>query len=97
MKISVITGSRSEFDLLKNLIIEIKKEKFFKLNLIVTGSHVSKVFGSTIDYIKKNGLKVNKIVDLSISGDTSSHISKSFAIGVKKFTCIFKRWFVRIF
>ena len=53
MKICVITGSRSEFDLLKNLIIEIKKDNFFDLKLFVTGAHLSKYFGETIKYIKK--------------------------------------------
>ena len=41
-KICVVTGSRAEYGLLKNLLFLIKKEKFFKLQLLVTGSHLSK-------------------------------------------------------
>jgi len=91
MKISIITGSRSEFDLLKNLIFEIKKDKFFKLDLIVTGSHLSNFFGNTVNYIKKNKLKINKYVNLKIKGDQIKHISKSFSIGIKKFSLIFSK------
>ena len=91
MKICVITGSRSEFDLLKNLILEIKKDKYFKLEFLVTGSHLSKFFGKTIKYIKENNLKINKLVDLSITKDDVKHISRSFSKGVEKFSLIFSK------
>ena len=57
-KICVITGSRSEYGLLKNIIQKIKDSKKLQLQLIVTGSHLSKEFGRTIDFIKK---EINKI------------------------------------
>ena len=91
MKICVITGSRSEFDLLKNLIIEIKKDNFFDLKLFVTGAHLSKYFGETIKYIKKNKLKIDKIIDVGIKNDDISSISNSFSIGIKKFSYIFNK------
>ena len=91
MKICVITGSRSEFDLLKNLIIEIKKDNFFDLKLLVTGAHLSKYFGETIKYIKKNKLKIDKIIDVGIKNDDISSISNSFSIGIKKFSYIFNK------
>ncbi len=91
MKICVITGSRSEFDLLKNLIFEIKKDKYFKLEFLVTGSHLSKFFGKTVKYIKKNKLKISKLVDLSITKDDVKHISKSFSTGIEKFSSIFSK------
>ncbi len=91
MKICVITGSRSEFDLLKNLILEIKKDKYFKLEFLVTGSHLSKFFGKTIKYIKENNLKINKLVNLSITKDDVKHISRSFSKGVEKFSLIFSK------
>ncbi len=89
MKISVITGSRSEFDLLKNLISELKKDKFFKVRLIVTGSHLSNYFGRTANYIKKNKIKINEYVRLPMQGDKIQDISKSFTTGIKKLTSIF--------
>ena len=39
MKIFLITSSRADFGLLKNLIYEIKKFKKFNLKVIATGSH----------------------------------------------------------
>ena len=42
MKINLLTSSRADFSLLKNLIFEMQKNKKFKLKLIATGSHFSK-------------------------------------------------------
>ena len=47
-KICVVTGSRAEYGLLKKLLLLIKEEKLFELQLIVTGSHLSKKHGFTI-------------------------------------------------
>jgi GDP/UDP-N,N'-diacetylbacillosamine 2-epimerase (hydrolysing) len=88
MKICIITGSRAEFDLLKNLITKMSRDKFFNIKLIVTGAHLKKFFGKTLNYIKGQKLKINKIVDLSIKGDNVSSISNSFSTGIKKFSSV---------
>ena len=41
-KICVISGSCAVYGLLKYLLFLIKKEKLFKLQLLVTGTHLSK-------------------------------------------------------
>ena len=38
----IVTGSRAEFGILENLIKKLNKDKFFNIDLIVTGSHLSK-------------------------------------------------------
>ena len=58
-KIAIISGSRSEFGLLENLIFKLNLNKKFKTNFIVTGSHLDKKFGNTIKYIKKNNDEKN--------------------------------------
>ena len=91
MKICIISGSRSEFDLLRNLIVEIKKDRFFNSKLLITGSHLSKFFGNTAEYIKKQKIKINYKINISITGDSSKQISNSFSVGLKKFTTIFSK------
>ena len=44
-KICVITGSRAEYGLLRKLIKILDISELFQLQLIVTGSHLSKKFG----------------------------------------------------
>mgnify|MGYP001494055641 CR=1 FL=1 len=91
MKICVITGSRAEFDLLKNLVLELKNDNFFKIKLLVTGAHLSNYFGKTLNYIKKSKIKVDKAIDISIKNDDIKSISNSFSLGVKKFSSIFDK------
>ena len=59
-KICVITGSRSEYGLLKNIIEGIKKSQKLKLYLIVTGSHLSNEFGLTSKQIVNDKFKIYK-------------------------------------
>ena len=86
MKLCIVTGSRAEFFILKNLITKIQKNKNFKQNLIVTGTHNSKFFGSTIKDIKKNGVTIHGIINLNINGDNSLDIAKYLSIGIQKFS-----------
>ena len=92
MKVALVTGSRSEFYLLKNLILRLQESKKFKLNLIVTGSHISKFFGNTINDIKKEKIKVSDKVNILIKGDKEKDISKSISIGIKSFSKIFNKY-----
>ena len=41
-KLCVITGSRAEYGLLRRLCKLIQKDKFFDLQIIVAGTHLSK-------------------------------------------------------
>ena len=58
--ICFITGSRAEFGLQKQLIEEINNEKVFNLQVLVTGSHLSKYFNNTYKDINDQGIKISK-------------------------------------
>jgi GDP/UDP-N,N'-diacetylbacillosamine 2-epimerase (hydrolysing) len=57
--ILVVTGSRSDYDLLFPIIQEIKKSKRINLKLVVTGSHLKKTFGLTYKKIIKDNLRID--------------------------------------
>ena len=76
-KVFIITGSRSEYGLLKNLIIEIKKIKKFQTKLIATGMHYSKKHGSTFKEITNDGFKINYKINLNLKGDSNTEVTKS--------------------
>ena len=59
MKICIVTSTRADFGLLKNLILKIKKNNI-NYKLIVIGAHLSKYYGSTINEIKKSNIKITK-------------------------------------
>jgi GDP/UDP-N,N'-diacetylbacillosamine 2-epimerase (hydrolysing) len=89
MKICVVTGSRAEFFILRNLILKIQKEKKIKSSLIVTGAHNSDLFGKTIHDIKKDKIIIKSIVNLNIKSDKPNDIAKYLSIGIQKFSVQF--------
>ena len=46
-KILIVTGSRADYGILKNLISCLNNSKKFQLSLVVTGQHLSKNYGTT--------------------------------------------------
>ena len=46
-KICVVTGTRAEYGLLRNLLLKLRDTENVKLDLVVTGSHLSDQFGNT--------------------------------------------------
>ena len=65
-KICFISSTRADYSLLLPLILKIKKDKLFTLQLIVTGSHLDKKYGNTINEIEKEKIKIDykvKILD----------------------------------
>ena len=50
-KVCVVTGSRAEYGLLKKLLVLMKKDKTLNTQLIVTGSHLSKKHGLTVQIL----------------------------------------------
>lgn len=52
-KILFITTTRADFGKMKSIIMETKKNKLFKVKIIVTGMHMLKEYGSTFTEVKK--------------------------------------------
>ena len=91
-KILVSTGARSEYGILKPLLKEIQKSKKLKLILVVTGSHLSKNHGYTINEIKKDGFKIDSIIKLSHFRDKNVDISTALGEYVINFSKIFQKF-----
>ena len=91
-KILVSTGARSEYGILRLLLKEIQKSKKLKLILIVTGSHLSKNHGYTINEIKKDGFKIDSIIRLSHFRDKNVDISTAIGDYVINFSKIFQKF-----
>jgi GDP/UDP-N,N'-diacetylbacillosamine 2-epimerase (hydrolysing) len=60
------TGSRAEYGLLYWLIKEVEADQKFKLQLIVTGMHLSSEFGLTYKEIEKD-FKIDKKINMHLS------------------------------
>jgi len=89
-KISVTTGSRSEYGILKPILKKISASKKLDLYLIVTGMHNSKKFGLTINEIKKDGFKIYKKIDMLPKNDSNYSMAIALSNGIKSFANTFK-------
>jgi len=76
-RICFITGTRAEYGLLYPLMKEVANDKQFVPQLIVTGSHLSKDFGATIDEIKKDGFVIDHKIDILSNSDDAKGISNA--------------------
>jgi len=89
-KICVITTSRAEYGLLSWLMKGIQSDPFFQLQVVVTGTHLSPEFGSTIDRIREDGFKVDRSFDLELFGDKPIDITHSMALALEGFAASFQ-------
>ena len=83
-KICFLTGSRAEYGLLSGLIKKVQKNKSSSSQLIVTGTHLSKEYGNTIDFIIKDKIKISRKVDISLINNTKLGVAKSLSLAVEK-------------
>jgi len=82
IKCCVITGSRAEYGLLRPLMDLIKESKDFRLQLLVTGTHLSPDFGMTRGQIEEDGFHIDEQVEMLLSADTSTSVAKSMGLGL---------------
>jgi GDP/UDP-N,N'-diacetylbacillosamine 2-epimerase (hydrolysing) len=91
-KICFVTGSRSEYGLLRNIVIPLKKEKTISTKLIVTGSHLLKQYGNTSNEILKDNIKIFKKIKISKNNSNPGEITKVATQIINGLTNIFKTY-----
>lgn len=84
-KICVVTGSRAEYGLLYWLMKEVLADEELRLQLLVTGMHLSPEFGLTFRSIEDDGFTIDGKVEMLLSSDTPVGIAKSMGLGVMGF------------
>ena len=83
-KICVVTSTRAEYGLLYWLLKEIEADSELKLQLIVTGMHLSPEFGLTYKEIEKE-FKIDKKIEILSSSHTNLDICAEMARVYEKF------------
>jgi len=89
--ISVFTATRAEYGLLKPIINKLNKIKEFDVRIVATGAHLSPEFGLTYKEIEKDGFHIDEKIEILLSADTPSAISKSMGLVLIGFADYFKR------
>jgi GDP/UDP-N,N'-diacetylbacillosamine 2-epimerase (hydrolysing) len=90
LKILAITGIRSEYFILQPVFEEFLSRKNVELKAIVTGAHLSPLYGNTYKLIEKDGYDIIKLETL-LSSDKLSGRCKSVGIQIMGLTDIVSR------
>jgi len=90
-KITVTTGTRAEYGILRPVLHAILKSKKLDLYLIVAGMHLSKKHGMTKNEIRKDRFKIFDTVEMMPISDSTHSVSTALGKGIAKFSKIFKK------
>ena len=90
-RIAIVTATRAEYGLLAPIIKELRKNEndIFKVDLIVTGTHLSDAYGSTINEILEDGVRIDHKIQIPVKSETEWDISNNQANTLSKFTELF--------
>ena len=91
MKVFLVTSTRADFGLLKNLIFKLKKDSFFDLKIIASGTHFSKKHGFSFNEIKKHKVKVYKKILIKNYTDSPKSLLDDIGIVSKKISFLINK------
>ncbi len=87
LKICAVTTTRADYGIMCPLLLKLNAQDWVDLRLAVSGTHLLKAFGHTIDEIERDGLLIDtKISILSKANDSPLETGKIMAKTVEKFT-----------
>lgn len=89
-KVCVITSTRAEFGLLSPIIRKLKNDPDLTLDLIVTGTHLSKEFGMTKEEILNSGISITKEINIMSHDNSDDSVSNIMARTIVLFSEYFK-------
>ncbi len=90
-KISVVTGSRADYGLLRWLMAEIDADPALDLQTAATGMHFSPDHGLTYRAIEEDGFRIDAKVEVPLGSDSATAIAKAVGQGVIGFADAFER------
>lgn len=90
-KICVVTGSRAEYGILRNLMAAIKADPELQLQIIATNQHLSKLQGETYKEIERDSFAIDYKVYMADdeAPDIANSTAKSISRGVSGFADAF--------
>lgn len=89
MTLDIITGSRAEYGIMKNLIGKMVKDSDINTRVVVTGMHLEEKFGYTINDIKNDGIEIFETINSDMTDSTDIGIITS----IEKTMNGFKKYF----
>lgn len=85
-RVAFYTGTRAEYGLLKPLIEQFMSDPNVDTGLIVTGMHLCKEYGNTIEVIQSDNMPIWDTIDILLSSNTQCSIVKSMGLALLGFS-----------
>ncbi|WP_130805870.1 UDP-N-acetylglucosamine 2-epimerase [Senegalia massiliensis] len=89
--ISILTATRAEYGLLKPIIEKLNSIEEFDVRVVATGAHLSSEFGLTYKEIEQDRVIIDERIEILLSSDTPSSISKSMGLAMISFADYFEK------
>jgi GDP/UDP-N,N'-diacetylbacillosamine 2-epimerase (hydrolysing) len=83
-RVCVVTGSRAEYGVLRTVMRAIDEHPALELQLIVTGMHMLKPFGRTIDDIRADNRRIRASVRMQQGHDDPFHEAEALGHGIEQ-------------
>lgn len=88
--ITILTTTRADYGILRPLIFRLIQDKTFKIRVVATGTHVSPDFGNTYQEIEKDGITIDKKIEILLSADSTTAIAKNMGLAMISFADYFE-------
>ena len=90
-RIAIVTSTRADWGLLKPLADQFKSSDWTEPLIFATGTHFLESFGSTYQYILKDGYQISERIDSQLFPNSAASVSKSLALTAIGFADVFQR------
>lgn len=90
IKIAILTSSRADYGIYLPLLRGMQSDQAVNMSLVVFGTHLSQIFGFTINEIERDGFIVSEKIETLLEGDSPFDIAKSYALTCSKFADFWK-------
>jgi UDP-hydrolysing UDP-N-acetyl-D-glucosamine 2-epimerase len=84
-RITVVTGSRADYGLLRGILTRLKTMEDIDLSVLVCGMHLVPRFGDTWRIIEADGFPIAAKIDLKLDDDRAETVARGTGIGVTSF------------
>ena len=91
MKIFLVTSTRADFGIFKNLISNLKKTNYFNLKIIATGTHFSKKHGFSFSEIKNQKIEIYKKIVITNNASSPKSLLNDMSILSKSISFLIKK------
>ncbi len=88
-RLAVVTATRAEYGLLRRVIQTLLKSEYITPEVIVTGAHLSDLYGNTVQEIEKDGIPITHRVDILKFGNGTLQTAQTVAYTIQCFSSLF--------